>query len=75
MTFALSTPELDDTVLPESRTIWSQVKKQWFVIDETCPYQQREPGLLKDWFDKTFDQIYLYTYISLYLLVTKCYKK
>ena len=43
----MSVDKIDDLILPEHRSKWQEIKKKWFVLDPTCPYQSREPGLLK----------------------------
>jgi len=48
ITICLSTPTLDDVVLPSSREQWPLILKEWFVMNNKCPYEQRTPGLLKE---------------------------
>jgi hypothetical protein len=44
---AISSNSLDEIVLPQYKEKWHTMKKKWFVINESCPYEAREPGLLK----------------------------
>ena len=44
---AMSVETVDDLILPEHYKKWTTIKEKWFVLDPKCPYQAREPGLLK----------------------------
>ena len=44
--FCLSmSKSMDEMVLPGMEESWCRMKKIWFVIDEKCIDQLREPGL------------------------------